>query len=158
MIRNLALIALMTSALVLAGVSMAAEMNIMDTANATSNLTEFAGDVGIAGLTDTLNAGNFTVFAPSDAAFSNIPLEDYKALLENSTELKNVLTYHVVEGKMMLNDLKDGQELTTVQGQNLTVKVGSDKVVTVNGAKITEADITASNGVIHIIDTVLMPK
>ena len=158
MIRNLALIALMTSALVLAGVSMAAEMNIMDTANATSNLTEFAGAVGIAGLTDTLNAGNFTVFAPSDAAFSNMPLEDYKALLENSTELKNVLTYHVVEGKMMLNDLKDGQELTTVQGQNLTIKVGSDKVVTINGAKITEADITASNGVIHIIDTLLMPK
>ncbi len=158
MIRKVALIALLASALVLTGVCMAAETNIMDTANATSNLTEFAGDVGIAGLTDTLNAGNFTVFAPSDAAFSYIPLEDYNALLENSTELKNVLTYHVVEGKMMLNELKDGQELTTVQGQNLTIKVGSDKVVTVNGANITEADITASNGVIHIIDTVLMPK
>ena len=158
MIRKMASIALLTLALVLAGVSMAAEMNIMDTANATSNLTEFAGDVGIAGLTDTLNAGNFTVFAPSDEAFSKIPLEDYRALLENSTEFKNVLTYHVVEGKMMLNDLKDGQELTTVQGENLTVKVGSDKVVTVNGANITEADITASNGVIHIIDTVLMPR
>jgi uncharacterized surface protein with fasciclin (FAS1) repeats len=158
MIRKVALIALLASALVLAGVSMAAEMNIMDTANATSNLTEFAGDVGIAGLTDTLNAGNFTVFAPSDAAFSVIPLEDYSALLENSTELKNVLTYHVVEGKMMLNELTDGQELTTVQGQNLTIKVGSDKVVTVNGANITGADTTASNGVIHIIDTVLMPK
>jgi uncharacterized surface protein with fasciclin (FAS1) repeats len=158
MIRKVALIALLASALVLAGVCMAAEMNIMDTANATSNLTEFAGDVGIAGLTDTLNAGNFTVFAPSDGAFSNIPLEDYTALLENSTELKNVLTYHVVEGKMMLNDLKDGQELTTVQGENLTIKVGSDKVVTVNGANITEANITASNGVIHIIDTLLMPK
>ena len=158
MTRKVALIALLTSALVLAGVCMAADMNIMDTANATSNLTEFAGAVGIAGLTNTLSAGNFTVFAPSDAAFSNIPLEDYKALLENSTGLKNVLTYHVVEGKMMLKDLKDGQELRTVQGQNLTIKVGSDKVVTVNGAKITEADITATNGVIHIIDTVLMPK
>ena len=158
MIRKVAIIALLASALVLAGVCMAAEMNIMDTANSTANLTEFVGAVGIAGLTGTLSAGNFTVFAPSDAAFANIPLEDYKALLENSTELKSVLTYHVVEGKMMLKDLKDGQELTTVQGEKLTVKVGSDKAVTVNGAKITEADITASNGVIHIIDTVLMPK
>lgn len=158
MIRKVALIALLTSALVLAGVCMAAEMKIMDTANATANLTEFVGAVETAGLTDTLNTGNFTVFAPSDAAFFNIAPEDYKALQENSTEMKSILTYHVVEGKMMLKDLKDGQELTTVQGEKLTIKVGSDKVVTVNGAKITEADITASNGVIHIIDTVLMPK
>ncbi len=158
MIRKVAIIALLTSALVLAGVCMAAEMNIMDTANATANLTEFVGAVETAGLTDTLNAGTFTVFAPSDAAFFKIPLEDYKALLEDSTELKSVLTYHIVEGKIMLSDLKDGEELTTMQGEKLMVKVGSDKAVTVNGAKITEADITASNGVIHIIDTVLMPK
>jgi uncharacterized surface protein with fasciclin (FAS1) repeats len=158
MIRKIALIALLTSALVLAGVCMAAEMNIMDTANATANLTEFVGAVETAGLTNTINAGTFTIFAPSDDAFSNILPEDYKALLENSTELKNVLTFHVVEGKIMLKDLKDGQKLTTVQGENLTIKVGSDKVVTVNGANITKADIVASNGVIHIIGTVLMPK
>lgn len=158
MIRKIALIALLTSALVLAGVCMAAEMNIMDTANATENLIGFVGAVGTAGLTDTINAGTFTVFAPSDDAFFNMTSEDYKALLENSTELKNVLTFHVVEGKIMLKDLKDGQELTTVQGENLTIKVGSDKVVTANGANITKADIVASNGVIHIIGTVLMPK
>jgi uncharacterized surface protein with fasciclin (FAS1) repeats len=158
MTRKIALIALLTSVLVLAGVCMAADMKIMDTANATANLTEFVGAVETAGLTDTLNTGTFTVFAPSNEAFFNIAPEDYKALLESPTELKSVLTYHVVEGKMMLSDLKDGQELTTVQGEKLTVKVGSDKTVTVNGAKITEADITASNGIIHIIDTVLMPK
>jgi Secreted and surface protein containing fasciclin-like repeats len=87
-----------------------------------------------------------------------MPTDDYKALLENSTELKKVLTFHIVEGKIMLKDLKNGQVLTSVQGENLTVKVGSNKVVTVNGANITEADITASNGIIHIIDTVLKPK
>ena len=158
MIRKVALIALLTSALVLAGVCMAADMKIMDTANATENLTGFVGAVETAGLTDTLNTGTFTVFAPSDDAFFNMPTEDYKALLENSTELKKVLTFHVVEGKIMLKDLKDGQELTSVQGEKLTIKVGSDKKVTVNGANITQADITASNGVIHIIDTLLMPK
>ena len=158
MIRKVALIALLTSALVLAGVCMAAEMKIMDTANATANLTEFVGAVETAGLTETLNTGTYTVFAPSNTGFFNIAPEDYKALLENSTELKSVLTYHVVEGKIMLSDLKDGEELTTMQGEKLLIKIGSDKVVTVNGANITEADIIASNGVIHIIDNVLMPK
>jgi uncharacterized surface protein with fasciclin (FAS1) repeats len=154
MIKKLALIALLTSALIL-GVCIAAEKNIMDTANANTNLTGFVGAVETAGLTDTLNTGTFTVFAPNDDAFFNMPAEDYKALIGNSTELKKVLTFHVVEGKIML---KDGQELKSVQGENLTVKVGSDKVVTVNGANITEANITASNGIIHIIDTVLKPK
>jgi len=158
MMRKLALIALLASALIVAGVCIAAEKNIMDTANAHANLTGFVGAVETAGLTDTLNTGTFTVFAPNDDAFFNIPTEDYKALIENSTELKRVLTFHVVEGKIMLKDLKDGQELTSVQGEKLSIKVGSNKTVTVNGANITEADITASNGVIHIIDTVLMPK
>lgn len=158
MIKKLALTALLTSALILAGVCIAAEKNIMDTANASANLTGFVGAVETAGLTDTLNTGTFTVFAPNDDAFFSMPPEDYKALLENSTELKKVLTFHVVEGKIMLKDLKDGQELTSVQGEKLTIKVGSDKKVTVNGANITEPDITASNGVIQIIDTVLMPK
>ena len=158
MIKKLALIALLTSALILAGVCIAAEKNIMDTANANANLTGFVGAVETAGLADTLNTGTFTVFAPNDDAFFSMPTEDYKALLGNSTELKKVLTFHVVEGKIMLKDLKNGQVLTSVQCENLTVKVGSNKVVTVNGANITEADITASNGIIHIIDTVLKPK
>lgn len=158
MIGKLSIIVLLTSALLLAGIGMAAEMNIMETANATENLIGFVGAVDTAGLIDTLSSGNFTVFAPSDDAFFKMPTEDYKALLENSTELNNVLTFHVVEGKMMSTDLKDGQELTTVQGEKLTVKVGSDGAVSVNGANVTQADIEASNGVIHIIDTVLMPK
>lgn len=158
MIGKLSIIALLTSALLLAGVCMAVEMNIMETANATENLIGFVGAVETAGLTDTLSSGNLTVFAPSDDAFFKMPNEDYKALLENSTELNNVLKFHVVDGNMMSTDLKDGQEITTVQGEKLTVKVGSDGAVSVNGANVTKADIVASNGVIHIIDTVLMPK
>ncbi len=158
MIGKLSIIALLTSALLLAGVCMAAEKNIMEIANATSNLTEFVGAVETAGLTDTLSSGDYTVFAPSDEAFFKIPNEDYKALLENSTGLKDILIFHVVKGKMMSKDLKDGQELTTLQGENLMVKVWPNGVMSVNGANITQADVEASNGVIHIIDTVLMPK
>ncbi len=159
MIGKLSLIALLASAFLLAGAGMAAEMNIMDTANATGNLTEFVGAVEIAGLTEMLSApGNLTVFAPSDSAFFKIPNEDYKALLEEPNDLKNILDFHIVEGKMMSKDLKDGQDLTTMQGEKLTVKIDSNGVITVNGAMITESDIEASNGVIHIIDTVLMPK
>ena len=123
MIGKLSIIALLTSALLLAGVCMAAEKNIMEIANATSNLTEFVGAVETAGLTDTLSSGDFTVFAPSDEAFFKIPNEDDKALLENSTGLKAPSSSMKLKGKMMSKDVKDGQELTTFQGENLTVKV-----------------------------------
>jgi uncharacterized surface protein with fasciclin (FAS1) repeats len=155
---------LLISALLLVGVCMGAEpakvteMNIVDTANASGNFTELVGAIETAGLVDTLSApGSLTVFAPNDDAFFKIPNEDYKALLENTTNLKKILTFHVVNGKIMSKDLKDGQELTTLQGQKLMVKVGPEGV-TVNGAKVVQADIEASNGVIHVIDTVLMPK
>jgi uncharacterized surface protein with fasciclin (FAS1) repeats len=155
---------MLISVTLLAGVCMGAESakvaekNIVDTANVSGNFTELVGAIETAGLVDALSApGNLTVFAPNDDAFFKIPNEDYKALLENTTELKNVLTFHVVEGKIMSKDLKDGQKLTTLQGENLIVKIGPDGV-TVNGAKVVQADIEASNGVIHVIDTVLMPK
>ncbi len=163
-IERITLCALLISATLLVGACMGAvpaktaEMNILDTLNASGNFTELVGAIETAGLTDTLRApGNLTLFAPNDGAFFNIPSEDYKALLENETELKNLIMFHVVEGNIMSKDLKDGQELTTMQGEKLTVKVGPEGI-TINGAKVVQADIEASNGVIHAIDTVLMPK
>lgn len=137
--------------------ALAAEKNIVDTANASGNLTEFVGAIETAGLVDVLSAPHLTVFAPNEDAFFKMPNEDYKALLENTTNLRKILTFHVVEGKIMSKDLKDGQELATLQGENLMVKVGPDGI-TVNGAKIVQADVNASNGVMHVIDTLLIPK
>lgn len=115
--------------------------------------------VKAASLVDTLKGkGPFTVFAPSDSAFSSIQ-KDVDSLLkpENKTKLAKVLNYHVVSGKLKSTDLKDGQELTTIQGEKLKVSV-KDKKVMVGGANVTGADVNASNGIIHVIDKVLMPK
>ncbi|MFM9952344.1 MAG: fasciclin domain-containing protein, partial [Saprospiraceae bacterium] len=102
--------------------------------------------------------GPFTVFAPTDAAFAAIQ-SDVDTLLkpENKAKLANILTYHVVSGKAMAADLKDGQELTTVQGGKLKVSIKDGKVM-VNGANVTSADVQASNGVVHVIDKVILPK
>jgi uncharacterized surface protein with fasciclin (FAS1) repeats len=141
----------------LAGEGMAAQKDIVDTAAANANLSQLVDLVKEAGLVDTLKGpGPFTVFAPNNDAFFNIPKEDLKALMENTTDLKKVLTYHVVAGKLMAKDLKNGMQLKTLQGENLTVKVGPEGVM-IAGAKVIEPDINASNGVIHIINAVLMP-
>ena len=102
--------------------------------------------------------GPFTVFAPTDAAFAAIQ-KDVDNLLksENKAQLANILTYHVVSGTHMAAELKDGAELATVQGEKLTVSVKDGKVM-VGGANVTTADVAASNGVVHLIDKVLMPK
>lgn len=102
--------------------------------------------------------GPFTVFAPTDAAFAAIQ-KDVDTLLkpENKEKLANILTYHVVSGKALAADLKDGQELTTVQGGKLKVAIKGDKVM-IGDAHVTTADVAASNGVVHVIDKVLMPK
>jgi uncharacterized surface protein with fasciclin (FAS1) repeats len=115
--------------------------------------------VKAAGLVETLQGkGPFTVFAPTDAAFAAIQSEVDKLLKPESKEkLSKILTYHVVSGKMKAADLKDGQELTTVEGSKLKVMVKDGKVM-VGNAKVTTADISASNGVIHVIDKVLLPK
>ena len=118
-----------------------------------------AAAVKAADLVATLEgAGPFTVFAPSDAAFSAIQ-KDVDMLLkpENKSKLSNILTFHVVSGKHMAADLKDGAELTTVQGEKLKVSLKDNKVM-VGDAHVTTADVTASNGVVHLIDKVLMPK
>lgn len=111
-----------------------------------------------AGLVATLQGdGPFTVFAPTDAAFAAIQ-KDVDTLLkpENKEKLADVLTYHVVFGKAMAADLEDGQELTTVQGGKLKVAIKGDKVM-IGDAHVIKADVVASNGVVHVIDKVLLP-
>jgi transforming growth factor-beta-induced protein len=126
---------------------------------ASESAKTLAAAVTAAGLVETLQGnGPFTVFAPTDAAFAAIQ-KDVDNLLkpENKAKLSNILTYHVVAGKAMSTDLMDGQELTTVQGSKLKVSVKNGKVM-INGATVVSADIPASNGVVHVIDKVVMPK
>lgn len=131
------------------------EMDIVDTAVAAGNFTTLVSAVEAAGLVETLKGeGPFTVFAPTDDAFAKVPKDQLEALLANKTQLTAVLTYHVVPGKVMSTDLEDGMMVKTVQGENLTIDTTGPMV---NDAKIVQADIVASNGVIHVIDTVLLP-
>jgi uncharacterized surface protein with fasciclin (FAS1) repeats len=126
---------------------------------ASTSAKTLAAAVTAAGLVKTLQGtGPFTVFAPTDAAFASIQ-KDVDTLLkpENKEKLSKVLTHHVVSGKLSAADLKDGKELTTVQGEKLKVHVQGGKVM-VGDAHVTSADIHASNGVIHVIDKVLLPK
>jgi transforming growth factor-beta-induced protein len=135
----------------------ARKLNI--TTIASANAKTLSAAIGAAGLTATLEGdGPFTVFAPTDSAFSTIQ-KDVTTLLkpENKDKLAKVLTYHVVSGKLVAADLKDGQELTTVEGQKLKVSI-KNGVVMVGNARVISADVDASNGVIHVIDKVLMPK
>jgi uncharacterized surface protein with fasciclin (FAS1) repeats len=126
---------------------------------AASDCKTLAAAVEAAGLVETLEGeGPFTVFAPTDAAFAEIQSEvDDLLKPENKKKLANILTYHVVSGKMEAADFQDGQELTTVEGSKLEVMV-QDGNVTVGGANVEIADISASNGVIHVIDKVLLPN
>ena len=126
---------------------------------ASESAKTLAAAVTAAGLVQTLQgAGPFTVFAPTDSAFATIQ-KDVDTLLkpENKEKLAGILTYHVVSGKTMAADLTDGQELTTVQGGKLKVTIKGDKVM-IGEAHVTMADVAASNGVVHVIDKVLMPK
>ncbi len=116
----------------------------------------FQCNLHAAGLVDTLKGkGPFTVFAPTDAAFAKVPKADLDALLKDKAKLTAVLTYHVVAGKVMAADVKAGK-VKTVQGSELTI--GTMGGVTVDNAKVTATDIIADNGVIHVIDSVIMPK
>lgn len=126
---------------------------------ASTSAKTLAAAVTAAGLVKTLQGtGPFTVFAPTDAAFASIQ-KNMDTLLkpENKEKLSKVLTHHVVSGKLMAAELKEGKELTTVQGEKLKVHVTGGKVM-VGDAYVTTADIHASNGVIHVIDKVLLPK
>jgi uncharacterized surface protein with fasciclin (FAS1) repeats len=142
-------------AIALSAVSVQAK-DIVDTAIAAGSFKTLVTAVQAAGLVDTLKSkGPFTLFAPTDEAFAKIPKADLDALLKDKAKLTAVLTYHVVAGKVMSKDIMPGQ-VKTVQGGELTIATTGG--VTVNGAKVTAADVVADNGVIHVIDTVLMPK
>ena len=130
--------------------------DIVDTAVAAGSFNTLATALGAAGLVDTLKGkGPFTVFAPTDEAFAKIPKADLDALLKDKAKLTAVLTYHVVPGKVMAKDVKAGQ-VKTVQGSSITVTTAGG--VMVDKAKVVKTDIAADNGVIHVIDTVIMPK
>lgn len=132
--------------------------DIVDTAVAAGSFNTLVAAVQAAGLVDTLKGdGPFTVFAPTDDAFSALPEGTVDMLLkpENKDKLTSILTYHVVPGKVMSGDLSDGMMAATVQGAE--VKIGTANGVTVNTANVVQADIAASNGVIHVIDAVIMP-
>ena len=146
---------LIAAAIAMAAVS-AQAADIVDTAKAAGSFNTLITAVQAAGLVDTLKGkGPFTVFAPTDEAFAKVPKADLDALLKDKAKLTAVLTYHVVSGKVMSTDIKPGK-VKTVQGSELTI--GTTGGVTVDNAKVIAADVAADNGVIHVIDTVLMPK
>ncbi len=142
-----------------------ATSDIVDTAVAAGQFKTLATAITAAGLVDTLKGtGPFTVFAPTDAAFEKLPAGTLETLLKDPTgPLADILKYHVVAGKVLAADVvkMNGQKVKTVQGAELTVEVTGDKVALVDAAgnrvNVTKTDITASNGVIHVIDAVLMP-
>ena len=143
------------SALTWAALSAQAK-DIVDTAVGAGNFKTLAVALQAAGLVDTLKGpGPFTVFAPTDAAFAKVPKAQLDALLADKAKLVAVLTYHVVPGKVMAKDVKAGK-VKTVQGSELTI--GTSGGVTVDGANVTATDIVADNGVIHVIDSVVIPK
>ena len=130
--------------------------DIVDTAVSAGNFKTLATALQAAGLVGTLKGqGPFTVFAPTDAAFAKIPKAQLDALLSDKAKLTAVLTYHVVSGTVMSKDVKAGM-VKTVQGSSLTVTTMGG--VKVDGANVTAVDIIAYNGVIHVIDTVVLPK
>ena len=132
--------------------------DIVDTAVGAGSFNTLVAAVTAAGLVDTLKGeGPFTVFAPTDEAFAKLQAGTVEELLkpENKDQLTAILTYHVVPGKVMSTDLTEGMMAATVQGAEVTITL--DGGAKVNGAAVTTADIEATNGVIHVIDTVIMP-
>ncbi len=137
-----------------------AAKDVVDIAIGSTDHTTLVAAVTAAGLVETLKgAGPFTIFAPTNAAFAALPAGTVDMLLkpENKDKLSNILTYHVVSGSVKAADLTDGQKIKTLQGEDLTVSIKDGKVM-INGATVTTADLEGSNGVVHVIDGVLMPK
>jgi uncharacterized surface protein with fasciclin (FAS1) repeats len=137
-----------------------ATKDIVDTAVAAGNFNTLAAALKAAELIDTLKSpGPFTVFAPTDAAFAKLPEGTVENLLkpENKAQLVGILTYHVVPGTVKAADVVKLSEATTVQGQSVKITVKDGKV-SIDGAEVTATDIAASNGVIHVIDSVILPK
>jgi uncharacterized surface protein with fasciclin (FAS1) repeats len=136
----------------------AAEMDIVDTAVSAGSFTTLVKAVQAAGLVETLKgSGPFTVFAPTDEAFAKLPAGTLEGLLKDPERLKAVLTYHVVAGKVMAADVVKIRQARTVQGSSAAVKVKGGKVM-IDNATVIKTDIGCSNGVIHVIDSVILPK
>jgi uncharacterized surface protein with fasciclin (FAS1) repeats len=134
--------------------------NIVDTAIAAGNFTTLAAALGAAGLVDTLKGdGPFTVFAPTDSAFAKLPAGTVESLLrpENRDKLAGILTYHVVPGRVLAKDVTQLDSARTVNGQSLTIRTEGGQVM-IDGARVAKADIECANGVIHVIDSVVLPK
>ncbi|NYT02449.1 MAG: fasciclin domain-containing protein [Methanosarcinales archaeon] len=132
-------------------------VNIVETAMADENLSTLVTAIETAELADALSAeGPFTVFAPTNEAFDMLPEGELESLMNDTEALGTVLKFHVAEGAVMSADLSDGMTIPTLQGDNLTISITEEGVM-VNEAMVTEADIECSNGVIHVIDAVLMP-
>ena len=151
----------LTAATLMAGPALAGSMSkdIVDTAVEAGTFGTLVAAVQAADLVDTLKGdGPFTVFAPTDDAFAALPEGTVEELLkpENKDKLTEILTYHVVAGKVMSGDLSDGMEAATVQGDMVMIK--TEGGVTVDGANVVAADVKASNGVIHVIDAVILPE
>ena len=147
-----------TVALVTSVSAFAADNDIVDTAVAAGQFKTLAAALEAAGLVETLKGdGPFTVFAPTDEAFAALPAGTVEDLLkpENKDKLTEILTYHVVSGKVMAGDLKAGMKAQTVEGAEITIDLDNGPMV--NDAKVVTADVAASNGVIHVIDKVIMP-
>ncbi|HSF63591.1 MAG TPA: fasciclin domain-containing protein [Paracoccaceae bacterium] len=151
-------LALTTATALIGAPAFAQTADIVDTAVAAGSFTTLVAAVQAAGLVETLKGeGPFTVFAPTDAAFAALPAGTVENLLkpENKDQLVAILTYHVVPGKVMSTDLSEGLKAATVQGAEVTITLeGGAKV---NGATISAADVAATNGVIHVIDAVILP-
>jgi len=131
--------------------------DIVATANATDSFTSFAAAIEAADLTDALSGkGPFTVFAPTDAAFRKLPAGAWDRLLRDAAKLKAILNYHIVAGYFMTRDMKSG-EVMTLQGSTLTAAVSPEEV-RVNGAHVIQADLATTNGIVHSIDAVILPK
>jgi len=162
MIRKLSMVLVLGgmvgyAAVSLAGDDKAKQKTIVETAVAAGQFKTLVKAIQAAELVDTLNgSGPFTVFAPTDEAFAKLPAGALDGLLKDKAKLKAVLTYHVVSGKVMAADVVKLKDAKTVNGQMVTIDAKDG--VKVNDAKVVKTDIEASNGVIHVIDTVLMPK
>jgi uncharacterized surface protein with fasciclin (FAS1) repeats len=138
-------------------VTKAVKNDIVQTAINAGNFTTLATALTEAGLVDALKGdGPFTVFAPTDEAFKNLPKGALEGLLKDKEALKNVLLYHVVSGKVSSKEVVDLNKATTLNGSDLKIKTDDGKVM-INDAQVTGADVMASNGIIHVIDKVLLP-
>lgn len=130
--------------------------NLFDTIKDDSDLTTLASAINAAELNDVLSGtGPFTMFAPTNDAFAKIPAADLESIMKDKVKLTKILTYHVVDGKVMASAVATMKEVKTLAKSN--IKISNEAGVKINDAKVTKADIECGNGVIHLIDTVLMP-